>query len=124
MKKTAYLLLMPMLLMGCQTAQMNAVKPVQGVELKQPEAHVLCDQYICANDSGISRELTQKYLGQDQADKVFSKGQFNRTQFAFANGIFCDVQAGKCYVDRYFNADGKRSAVAENYSKALFGQEK
>ena len=121
-KKIAYLLFMPIVLIGCQMTQMNSKQSIQNLDLKQPEAQVLCDQYVCANTEGVSKELTQKYLGQVQADKVFSQGQFDHTQFTFANGIFCDTQTQKCHVDRYFNGDGKRSDVAENYTQALFGQ--
>ena len=122
MKKMAYLFCLPVLLIGCQATPMNPQQPIQGIDLKQPEAKTVCDQYICANSAGLSKELTQKYLGLDQANKVFSQGQFSHTQFTFANGIFCDTEAQKCYVDRYFNGNGQRSAVAENYTQALFGQ--
>lgn len=122
MKKIAYLLFMPIFLMGCQATQISSKQLIQGIDLKQPTPQVLCDQYVCANAEGVSKELTQKYLGQVQADKVFLQGEFDHTQFTFANGIFCDTQTRKCHVDRYFNGDGKRSDVAENYTKALFGQ--
>lgn len=122
MEKLAYLCFLPIILVGCQATQINSEQSVKGMDLKQPEPQVLCDQYVCTNSSGISKELTQKYLGQVQADKVFSQGQFDHTQFTFANGIFCDTQVQKCYVDRYSNGDGKRSAIAENYTKALFYQ--
>ena len=122
MKKLAYLVYIPMFLWGCQTGQTQPQNPIQGIDLKQPEAKVLCDQYICANAEGLSKVLTEKYLGQAQAERVFSQAQLNQTQFTFANGIFCDTQAKRCHVDRYFDANGKRSAVAPNYTQALFGQ--
>lgn len=105
-----------MLLLGCQSV------PADLSSLKQPEAKTLCDQYVCANSEGISKALTQKYLGQAQANQVFSQGEFDHTQFTFANGVFCDTKMQSCYVDRYFDADGKRSAVAPKYTKALFGK--
>ena len=111
-----------MFLLGCQAGQIEQKAPIQGIDLKQPEAKVLCDQYVCANAEGISKPLTQKYLGQAQADRVFSQGQFDQTQFTFANGIFCDTKTQTCHVDRYFDGQGNRSAVAPNYTQALFGQ--
>lgn len=122
MKKVAYLFSMPLFLMACQSTPVDLKQPIEGIDLKQPAAQVLCDQYLCANPKGVSKELTKKYLGQVQADKIFSQGQFDLTQFTFANGIFCDTQTQKCHIDRYFSGDGKRSDVAENYTKALFGQ--
>lgn len=91
--------------------------------LRSPESGVLCDRYVCANDKGISRELTEKYLGTKTATKVFSHGDFDLTEFTFANGIFCDVKERLCREDRYYGVDGKRSgAVNKKYSKLLFGQ--
>nr|WP_213302753.1 YcgJ family protein [Paraburkholderia sacchari] len=90
--------------------------------LRSPERGVLCDRYICANDQGISRALTEKYLGRHAAEKVFSQGDFDLTEFTFANGVFCDVKERLCRQDRYYGADGKRSgAVSGKYTKLLFG---
>ena len=122
MKPFAYLLLAPMFLLGCQTTTQHTKDTAQRIELQQPQAQSLCDQYICANAQGISKDLTVKYLGQAQADKVFSQGTFDQAQFTFANGIFCDTKVRKCFVDRYFDANGQRSAEAKHYSQALFGQ--
>lgn len=88
MKKVAYSFFMTLFLMGCQATPVDLKEPIEGIDLKQPAEKVLCDQYICANPKGISKELTKKYLGQVQADKVFSQGEFDHTQFTFANGIF------------------------------------
>jgi hypothetical protein len=85
-----------------------------------PETGVLCDQYVCANDNGISRELTQRHLGEEAANRVFSQGEFDLSKFTFANGIFCDVQERLCRVDRYFDAQGQRSAVSQKYTDLLF----
>ncbi|WP_265664501.1 YcgJ family protein [Verminephrobacter aporrectodeae] len=90
--------------------------------LRAPEPGVLCDRYVCANDQGISRSLTEKYLGKKTATKLFSQGDFDLTEFTFANGIFCDTKERLCRRDRYYGADGKRSgAVSGKYTKKLFG---
>lgn len=90
--------------------------------LRSPARGVLCDRYFCANDKGISRALTEKYLGQRAAAKLFSQGDFDLTEFTFANGIFCDVKERLCRHDRYYGADGRRSgAVSGKYTGLLFG---
>jgi hypothetical protein len=86
-----------------------------------PVAGVLCDRYICADEKGISRELIERYLGKKAAGKAFSQGDFDRTKFTFANGIFCDVKERLCRKDRYYDAKGQRSAVSEKYTRLLFG---
>lgn len=91
--------------------------------LNAPEKGVLCDRYVCANDKGISRALTEKHLGKKAASRVFSQGEFDLTEFTFANGIFCDVKERLCREDRYYGADGKRSgAVSKRYTQLLFGE--
>lgn len=90
--------------------------------IRSPERGVLCDRYVCANDEGISRELTEKYLGKRVATKAFAYPDTDRTEFTFANGIFCDVKERLCRQDRYYGADGKRTgAVSEKYTRLLFG---
>lgn len=90
--------------------------------LRSPAPRVLCDRYVCANDKGISRELTQKYLGQKAATRLASQGDFDRTEFTFANGVFCDVKERLCREDRYYGADGQRSAaVNKKYTGLMFG---
>ena len=90
--------------------------------LKSPEPGVLCDRYLCVDgNNGVSRELTEKYLGKQAATRLFSQGDFDATQFTFANGIFCDVKERLCREDRYYGVDGKRSGkVSEKYTKLLF----
>ncbi|MBV8271538.1 MAG: hypothetical protein JO067_04630 [Cupriavidus sp.] len=91
--------------------------------LRSPAKGVLCDRYVCADDHGISRELTERHLGSKAAAKAFSQGDFDQTAFTFANGIFCDVKERLCRKDRYFGADGKRSgAVSSKYTNLLFGE--
>ena len=89
--------------------------------LRSPERGVLCDRYVCANSTGVSRELTEKHLGKTAATKLFSQGDFDGTEFTFANGIFCDVKEQLCRQDRYYDANGKRSgSISEKYTKLLF----
>jgi len=89
--------------------------------LTMPEEGVLCDQYICADRNGISQDLTRKYLGEKAAEALLAQGEFDMTQFTFANGVFCDTKESACYLDRYFDADGKRSAIDAERTAQLFG---
>lgn len=88
--------------------------------LKSPAKGVVCDKYVCVDKHGVSKDLTSKYLGQQKAKKAFSQGEFDTTQFTFANGVFCDTKTQLCHVDRYFEADGKRSAVDRKTTQLLF----
>ncbi|TCM70753.1 Fels-1 prophage protein [Acinetobacter calcoaceticus] len=119
MKTTVLFTVLALLLSACQ---LRSTDLSSRLSLDHPERNVLCDQYICADSQGISKVLTEKYLGEGQADQVFSKGSFDTTQFTFDNGVFCDSKAQMCYVDRYFDSDGKRSQKAMDYTKALFAQ--
>ncbi|CAB3773880.1 YcgJ family protein [Paraburkholderia humisilvae] len=83
---------------------------------------VLCDRYFCATDEGISLDLTKRYLGKRAATKLFSQGEFDVTEFTFANGIFCDVKERLCRENRYYGENGKHNgAVSERYTELLFG---
>ena len=95
----------------------------QNSSLKSPASGVLCDRYVCANGTdGISRPLTEKYLGKKVASKLSSQGDFDPTEFTFANGIFCDVKERLCREDRYYGEGGKRTgAVSKKYTELLFG---
>ncbi|MNR85127.1 Fels-1 Prophage Protein-like protein [compost metagenome] len=116
MKIASLILSIPFFICGtasfAKTAQM----------LKNPVAGVLCDKYICADKNGVSKSLTAKYLGQRQAKKVFSQGEFDTSAFTFANGVFCDTKTKLCHVDRYFDTGSKRSAVDTKTTKKLFGK--
>lgn len=90
-------------------------------EVYTPKKGVICDKYICADNKGISTELTAQYLGAEAAQKIMSQGEFNTTEFTLMNGIFCDTKERLCRVDRYFSANGQRSAVSDKYTKMLFG---
>lgn len=87
-----------------------------------PQKGIICDQYICADGkTGVSDALTGTYLGKHRLIKLQELGSFDRTQFTLEDGIFCDIKAQKCYQDRYFDKDGKHSAVNEAYTQRLFG---
>ncbi|POA21890.1 hypothetical protein C1886_03345 [Pseudomonas sp. FW300-N1A1] len=90
---------------------------------QSPAPGVLCDRYVCADDKGISRELTEKYLGKKAAaNTLFTMSDVDLTEFTFANGIFCDVKERLCREDRYFGANGERSgAISRKYTQLLFG---
>jgi hypothetical protein len=96
----------------------------QRATIQSPASGVLCDRYVCANDKGISRELTEKYLGKKAAaNEVFTSSDVDLTEFTFANGIFCDVKERLCREDRYYGANGQRTgAVSKKYTNALFGE--
>lgn len=89
-------------------------------KLNSPKPGVLCDQYACANQNGLSVDLTANYLDQSKAKKVAALGA-NVTEFTYADGTFCDAKAKLCYVDRYFESNGKRSAVNKEATQKLFG---
>jgi hypothetical protein len=96
----------------------------QRATIQSPASGVLCDRYVCANDKGISRELTEKYLGKKAAaNEVFTSSDVDLTEFTFANGIFCDVKERLCREDRYYGANGQRTGtVSKKYTKLLFGE--
>lgn len=96
----------------------------QPVSLHSPEAHVLCDKYICATATdGVSQAMTAKYLGKEAAKRLSSQGQFDPTSFTFAGGTFCDIKEKLCREDRYYGADGKHSgAISTKYTRLLFGK--
>ncbi|MFK4825811.1 YcgJ family protein [Paenochrobactrum sp. BZR 588] len=89
-------------------------------QLTTPETGVLCDQYICVDKSGVSVELTRKHIGDNAAQAIKSQGEFDVTEFTFANGVYCDVKVKLCYKNRYFDAEGKRSPVERISTAWLF----
>ena len=101
----------------------DAVEAGQATHVSSPRHGVLCDRYMCADDKGVSRELTARYLGEKAAAKLFSQGKFDLTEFTFANGIFCDVKERLCREDRFYGTDGKHSgALSKKYTALLFGK--
>ncbi|MDQ8953049.1 YcgJ family protein [Acinetobacter rudis] len=108
------------LMFTCVALLCSANSFAKTTPLKSPTAGVVCDQYICADKKGVSKTLTTKYLGKKQANKAFSQGEFDTTQFTFANGVFCDTKTQLCHVDRYFEANNQRSAIDPKTTKLLF----
>jgi hypothetical protein len=104
-------------------AVVNVAQAGQATGVSSPRHGVLCDRYMCANDKGISRELTARYLGEKTARELFSQGKFDSTRFTFSNGVFCDAKERVCRENRFYGADGKRSgAVSKKYTMLLFGK--
>ncbi|NRO98248.1 hypothetical protein GWC77_20195 [Paraburkholderia sp. NMBU_R16] len=113
-------------LLACLVASLSSVAiwahAHTAIPVWSPAKGVLCDRFMCASDMGVSRSLTEKYLGVRTATRLFSKGEFSLTEFTFANGIFCDVNERLCRMNRYYGADGKRSgAISKRYTALLFG---
>lgn len=91
--------------------------------LRSPEKGVVCDAYFCADAMGVSDPLTTKYLGAKKGQQLVSQGEFDRTAFTFANGIYCDTKEKVCRKDRYFGADGKPSGkIDRKTTQWLFAQ--
>lgn len=42
--------------------------------------------------------------------------------FTFANGVFCDTKECACHKNRYFDANGKRSATDVRTTTIMFGK--
>lgn len=88
-----------------------------------PAKGIVCDAYFCADAMGISDALTVKYLGAKKGQQLTAQGEFDRTTFTFANGVYCDTKAHVCRKDRYFGADGKPSgAIDRSTTQGLFAQ--
>ncbi|MEG2359388.1 YcgJ family protein [Acinetobacter sp.] len=85
-----------------------------------PKKGVICDAYICADQKGVSKPLTVRYLGKSKANRAFSQGSFDVTAFTLSNGVFCDTKTKLCHADRYFDQNGKRSKVDKNMTDKLF----
>jgi hypothetical protein len=95
----------------------------QPSSVRSPVRGVLCDRHICANDQGLSRELTAKYLGRAAARRLESLGEFDPTAFTFSNGVFCDVKERVCRANRFYGPDGKHNGVVlKRYTTLLFGK--
>lgn len=99
----------------------SLVSAAQQDAVTSPAKGVICDRFFCADKFGISNGLTTQYLGQAASDKLTYLGDFNRTAFTLANGIFCDTNELRCYEDRSFGPNGKHSPVSLKYTGMLFG---
>ncbi len=91
-------------------------------QLTSPKQGVLCDKYVCADKNGVSPSLTGNYLDQTRARKIVLANHDDEVRFTFSDGTFCDVDAKTCYVDRYFDSNGKRSKVNKTATQKLFGR--
>ena len=116
-------------ILSCSVAALLAVSAMSAqartpAKLHSPASGVLCDRFVCANDKGLSRALTETYLGKKAAaNEVFTSSNVDLTEFTFANGIFCDVKERLCREDRYYGANGQRSgAISKKYTTLLFGE--
>lgn len=91
--------------------------------LSSPATGVVCDVYLCADAQGVSNGLTAQYLGGKKAQQLAAQGEFDRTAFTFANGVYCDTKEKVCRKDRYFGADGKPSgAIDRTTTQLLFSR--
>lgn len=87
-----------------------------------PKKGVVCDKksHFCADKTGISYPLTQKYLGKnahDQLKKAMGDGKgVDLSSYTLSNGVYCDSKAKKCYKDRYY----PHTKVENNTTKKLF----
>ena len=72
-----------------------------------PSSGVICDRKssLCADASGISLGLTQRYLGQAAQDKLQQAlgdgAGVDMGTYTLSNGIYCDSHAKACYTDRF-----------------------
>ncbi|WP_439070498.1 YcgJ family protein (plasmid) [Serratia nevei] len=113
-KSTLLVLLLGLVSVGVQAAG--------GKKLRSPASGVVCDAYFCADAEGISNGLTTEYLGAKKSEQLAAQGEFDRTAFTFANGVYCDTKEKVCRKDRSFGADGKPAgAVDATTTKQLFG---
>ncbi|WP_080764353.1 YcgJ family protein [Hafnia alvei] len=117
---TNKLLVVMALSLGALSA--NAVANTTKVNPRSPTAGVVCDVYFCANDKGVSAELTTRYLGKKKGARLTAQGDFDHSAFTFSNGVFCDSTERLCRKDRYFGVDGKRGGkIDEHYTELLYG---
>lgn len=90
--------------------------------LRFPAKGVVCDAYVCADAQGLSTALTARYLGKKQGRQLDALGEFDRSSFTFANGVYCDTQEKVCHKDRYYGANGRPSGdVDDATTRQLFG---
>ena len=91
-------------------------------KLRFPSPGVVCDAYFCADAEGISNGLTTEYLGAKKSAQLAAQGEFDRTAFTFANGVYCDTKEKVCHKDRHLGTDGKPAAALEvTTTRQLFG---
>ncbi|AMH00563.1 hypothetical protein AL485_16065 [Serratia liquefaciens] len=72
-----------------------------------PSSGVICDRksFLCADASGISLGLTQRYLGQaaqNRLQQALGSGVgVDMGAYTLSNGVYCDSHAKACYTDRF-----------------------
>ncbi len=85
-------------LFGLATAQTSVFFPSPGV---------ICDRKspLCADATGISMGLTQRYLGdaaQGKLQQSLGDGRdVDMGSYTLSNGVSCDSKAKACYTDRF-----------------------
>lgn len=84
-----------------------------------PKRGVVCDKYICADKKGVSKSLTNQYLGAKKAKQAFSQGDFDTSAFTFSNGVFCDTTTKLCHENKFFE-NGHRSRVDKKMTDKIF----
>ncbi len=52
-----------------------------------PKRGVVCDKYICADKKGVSKSLTNQYLGAKKAKQAFSQGDFDTSAFTSSSNV-------------------------------------
>ncbi|WP_158523383.1 YcgJ family protein [Serratia marcescens] len=83
---------------------------------------VVCDAYVCADAQGLSTALTARYLGKKQSRQLDALGEFDRSSFTFANGVYCDSKEKVCHKDRYYGANGRPLGDVDDVTtRQLFG---
>ncbi|MCW2457659.1 UNVERIFIED_ORG: hypothetical protein M2414_005432 [Rahnella aquatilis] len=82
-------------------------------KLQSPAEGVVCDAYFCADRWGVSDGLTAQFLGEEKASALTARGEFERSAFSFADGIYCDVSAQVCRKSGAVGEDGKPSGPAD-----------
>lgn len=118
MNKSSALL---MLFLACFATSVSAATKTKN--LQSPAAGVVCDKYFCADATGVSVSLTEKFLGKNKGQKLASQGEFDHSEFTFDNGMFCDVKEKLCRKNRYFGVDGRRNGpVDQKTTMLLFGK--
>ncbi|KNY38053.1 YcgJ family protein, partial [Acinetobacter baumannii] len=82
----------------------------------------LCISNLCAtkpDKKGVSKSLTNQYLGAKKAKQAFSQGDFDTSAFTFSNGVFCDTTTKLCHVNKFFE-NGHRSRVDKKMTDKIF----
>ncbi len=101
---------------GGSDAQSDGKASSEG--FSSPAKGVLCDGFMCADASGVSRRLTVRYLGNHRAQQIPAP-DLEEDDFTFADGSYCDTQRRLCYQSRYNQSE---DGIDAEYTEVLFGQ--